>query len=194
MHARRNLRGGRAAAARRPLRDRRRRPRAARARDGAALKALDLEFQATPRRAPWLLAIAFAAAAAASYQVSKPPPTPRPAAVAPRAENAEEIAFARETLSRMSVPWESLFHALERSRTEGVLLLSVEPNSENRTLRLTGEAKSYLAALSYVATLGERETLQNVHLVRHESRGEAVVFAISAAWKDGATPPAQDLR
>jgi hypothetical protein len=161
------------------------------------VKALDLDFHAAPHRAAWMLAAAGAALAiygAILYQEHKRRPAPRPAVVAPAPVNAEELAFARETVLRMSIPWDALFGALERSRTEGVALLSVEPNGESRSLRLTGEAKGYLAVLTYVAGLGQQETLQNVHLLRHEARGGGVSFAISAAWKDAAKPqPAYDL-
>lgn len=159
------------------------------------MKALDLDFQEAPRRSTWLLmaaALAIGAYAAALHFEAKNRPVPR--AVAPPPINAEELAFARETVLRMSIPWDALWRALERSRTEGVALLSVEPNGESRSLRLTGEAKGYLAALTYVANLGQQETLQNVHLLRHEARGGGVSFAISAAWKDAVKPqPAYDL-
>lgn len=158
------------------------------------MKALDLEFHAGSRRTAWLAVIALAACAAVLYRPTTNPPA-SPQTVAPRPENAEEVAFTRETVLRMSVPWDVLFRALERSRTDGVALLSVEPNGESRSLRLTGEAKSYLTALTYVATLGRQEALQKVHLLRHEARGDAVAFAISASWKDAAEPqPAYDLR
>ncbi len=137
------------------------------------MKALALDFERGRARSP-----------AAIYADLKARPAPRAVSAPVKQENPEELAFARETLSRMSVPWDALFSALERSRTDGVALLSVEPNGESRTLRLTGEAKTYLAALSYVATLSQQEALQKVHLLRHEARAGAVSFAISASWRD----------
>lgn len=154
------------------------------------MKALALDFEkgrARSRRAVLALAVAaigFAAYTAAIYAELKARPAPKAVSASARPENPEELAFARETLSRMSVPWDALFSALERSRTDGVALLSVEPNGEARTLRLTGEAKTYLAALTYVAALGQQDALQKVHLLRHEARGSGVSFAISASWKD----------
>lgn len=106
---------------------------------------------------------------------------------APRVDE-QEHAFARGTIERLSTPWRALFSALEAANTERVALLSIEPNAERRTVMLTGEARDYLATLTYLARLGEQEPLQKVHLVRHDTRRDAprrpVVFTISAAWRD----------
>lgn len=102
--------------------------------------------------------------------------------------DAEEYAFARETIRRLSTPWGPLFRALEAASTDRVALLAIEPNVEARTVTLTGEAKDYLVTLSYLARLAEQDPLKRVHLVRHEMRRDAprrpVVFTISTGWKD----------
>ena len=100
----------------------------------------------------------------------------------------EQYSFARKTVNRLVAPWQGLFRALESARTERVALLAIEPDVENRTVSLSGEAKDYLAVLSYVANLAEQKGLTRVHLVRHEIRPgsaeRAVTFTISAAWQD----------
>jgi hypothetical protein len=100
----------------------------------------------------------------------------------------DEYAFARDTARRLTTPWSALFRALEGARTDRVALLSVEPDLERRTVSISGEAKDYLAALSYVASLGEQPGLRNVHLVRHEvqrnSSQRAVAFTVSVGWKE----------
>ncbi len=105
-----------------------------------------------------------------------------------RPVSAEELAFARETIQRLSMPWDNLFAALESAQTEGVALLAIEPDAEAGTVMLTGEAKDYLRALSYVGTLENEKTLKRVHLVRHEAKREGrerpVAFTISAAWRE----------
>lgn len=111
---------------------------------------------------------------------------PQPAAQQPI--DAQEYAFARDTIQRLTTPWNPLFRALEAARTDRVTLLSIEPNMESRTVTVTGESKDYLATLTYVARLSEQEPLKRVHLVRHDTRRDAprrpVVFAISAGWRD----------
>jgi hypothetical protein len=102
--------------------------------------------------------------------------------------SAEEYAFARDTVRRLSTPWTTLFQALEAAQTERIALLAIEPDVENRTLSVSGEAKDYLGTLTYVANLADQKTLARVHLARHEVRRgpqqRPVAFTVSAAWKE----------
>lgn len=103
--------------------------------------------------------------------------------------DAQQYAFARDIIQRLSTPWNPLFRALEGANTERVALLSIEPNADSRTVTLTGEARDYLATLTYLARLEEQDLLKRVHLVRHDTRRDVprrpVVFTISAGWRDG---------
>ena len=99
-----------------------------------------------------------------------------------------ELTAARDTIRRLSVPWDALFSALESAQTERASLLSIEPDVENGTVTLSGEAKDYLAALSYVANLEQQKTLSRVHMAKHETRQNdpqhPIAFVISASWKE----------
>ena len=99
-----------------------------------------------------------------------------------------ELAAARDTLRRLSVPWDSLFRALEAAQTERAWLLTIEPDVQNGTVALTGEARDYLAALSYVANLEQQKTLSRVYLARHETRQNdprrPLAFTVSATWRE----------
>lgn len=110
----------------------------------------------------------------------------RPAA--PQSIDVHEYAFARTTIQRLSTPWRPMFGALEGANTDRVALLSIEPNAESRTVTVTGEARDYLATLTYLARLGEQEPLKRVHLVRHDTRRDTarrpVLFTISAGWRE----------
>jgi hypothetical protein len=99
-----------------------------------------------------------------------------------RKTTAEEVAVARETVQRLSTPWDNLFGALEAAATEQVALLAVEPDPRTGTVVITGDSKDYLAALTYVLNLSRVPALSQVHLVRHEPKGNAVNFAVSASW------------
>lgn len=106
--------------------------------------------------------------------------------VAAQPVSEEEFGFARDTIRRLSMPWDTLFVALETARIDSVALLSIEPDPAARTVLLQAEAKDYLAALSYVANLREQPALRSVHLVRHETRQNEprrpVQFSVSASW------------
>jgi len=103
------------------------------------------------------------------------------------AVSADEYAFARQTALRLATPWNRLFQALEGAAMEKVALLAIEPDIESRTVSVSGEAKDYLAALSYVARLSEqRDAFEKVYLQRHEVRSNGserpVAFRVSATW------------
>jgi hypothetical protein len=101
----------------------------------------------------------------------------------------EEYAFARQTAWRLSLPWDRLFAALEAASNNQIALLAIEPDLDAHSITVSGEAKDYLAALSYVADLSEqRSAFAKVYLQRHELRKSgterAVAFTVSAAWSE----------
>jgi hypothetical protein len=106
--------------------------------------------------------------------------------VAAQPVNEEEYAFARETIGHLSTPWNALFQALEAARIDSIAIVSVEPDPAARTVTVRGEAKNYLAALSFVANLREQRALRDVYLVRHESSAIEprlpMQFSVTASW------------
>jgi Fimbrial assembly protein (PilN) len=172
------------------------------------MRALDLDyFRAGPRRrlgryALAVVALVFALDAARYYgtlrddiasmeeRLVKKQSLARDPSQSARLQSAsaEEIVFARDTVVRLSLPWDRLFQMLESAKTDEVALLAIEPDAEHRTVTISGEAKDYLAVLSYTASLGAQKALRRVHLVRHEpQRGatqRSVAFTISAAWTE----------
>jgi hypothetical protein len=169
---------------------------------------LDLDFHRpprAPRRAGWLLlaiATAFAADVGWSWlhgkdelAMAERQLAARPARaangnlvrVALQPPSTEEMALARETIRRIAMPWEDLFASLEFAQSERVALLAVEPDPERGTVVLTGEARDYLAALTYVATLANAKGMSRVHLSRHETKANdpqrRIAFTVSAQWR-----------
>ncbi len=158
-----------------------------------------------PARISWLLlaiALAFAADVGSSYVKTRTEIEARTAKLArlsggPTREvsastsaglSKEEFGAAQDTILRLSMPWDNVFRALEAARSDDVALLSIEPDAGSGSLSITGEARSYPAALTYVAWLAHEKTLKNVRLARHEiDRNDArqrVSFTISADWKE----------
>jgi len=99
-----------------------------------------------------------------------------------------ELVVARDTLRRLSIPWDALFGALEAAQTDRAWLLAIEPDVGQGTVTLSGEARDYLAALSYVANLEQQKVLSRVHLAKHETRQSdpqrPLAFVVSASWKE----------
>ena len=159
------------------------------------MQRVDLDFRATRQGSPWLGWLLLAAAACVafdaglSYHSAKQALTENqarltkrtPGASAPKA-SPQEVAAVRETVQRLSLPWDELFMALESAASDKVALAAIEPDPRNGTVTITGDGKDYLAALSYVLNLSRTEGLERVQLVRHEEKNQGVNFAVSAAW------------
>jgi hypothetical protein len=162
------------------------------------MQKLDLDFRRSRRGSPWLGRVMLAVAAAVCLdaalayfdlrsmtrqgeaQLAKRSPAAPGARV-----SAPELAAVRETVERLSLPWDALFKALESAADDKVTLTAIEPDTAKGTVTITGEGKDYLAALSYVSNLGRTEGVDRVQLVRHEEKEKgngAVTFAVSAAW------------
>ncbi|HMH16533.1 MAG TPA: PilN domain-containing protein [Burkholderiales bacterium] len=160
-----------------------------------------------PARISWLLlviALGFAADVGYSYTKSRLGVEAKTAQLA-RLSNAlpgrnagtplfarplsqEEFAAAQDTILRLSMPWDNVFRALESARSDDIALLSIEPDTGSGSVNIAGEARSYPAALTYVAWLSHEKTLKNVRLAKHEfvqnDSRRPLAFTISADWKE----------
>ena len=159
------------------------------------MQQLHIDFSGTRRGSPWLgrvllaLAVGVALDAGLSYHTAKKTLVANeariaqrsPAARAPKATPAE-VAAVKETVQRLSTPWDELFGALEAAATDKVALAAIEPDPKAGTVTITGDGTDYLAALSYVLNLSHTDGLERVQLVRHEQKNETVNFAVSASW------------
>lgn len=163
------------------------------------MKRLEIDF-VRRARAPWaalaLLALALAVTADTGLSFFRARASlarnearltqAEPRGAVPRKLAPEELAAVRETVERLATPWERLFGALETASSDQVALLGIEPDAKAGTVVITGDSKSYLAALSYVLNLSQVDGLTGVQLVRHEAKANdprgAVGFTVSAAW------------
>jgi Tfp pilus assembly protein PilN len=161
------------------------------------MQRLDIEFCASRGGTPWLGRVLLAVAAVilvdtglsyhdaqralrdnAARAVKRTPAGPK--------ASAQEVAAVRETVQRLSMPWDELFMALESAASDRVALAAIEPDAKKGTVTISGDGKDYLAALSYVLNLSKTEGLEHVQLVRHEQKANdpngPVSFAVSAGW------------
>lgn len=173
------------------------------------MRRLDLDFYRIRPASPWagwvliVIAVAFIAELGVSYvgarqalaqkqqrlaRFGSPTELASRAAAGSQRVSAEEIAFAAETIRRLTTPWDALFTALESAASNDVALLAIDPDPASGTVVISGESKNYLAALSYVLCLRRAKTLGHVHLVKHELRQNdpqrPVAFSISASWRE----------
>ena len=144
---------------------------------------LELDLVAPPRRRRWpgylLLAASLAAAgttleryrdatlalqrleAAAELAAAA---RPRPKAPARPLDEKSTQAVVRQ----LALPWAGLIEALERAATPDVALLQVQPEAQQRVVRISGEARHREAMFRYLRGLAKAEGLARVHLVADE--------------------------
>jgi Tfp pilus assembly protein PilN len=111
----------------------------------------------------------------------------RPATGQAAREQALEVQHANQVLRQLSLPWDTLFRAVESAGGKSVALLSMEPDIRKGTVRISGEAKDFAAMLEYIKQLGARDVFGSVHLQNHQIRQDdpekPVRFSLLAAWK-----------
>jgi Tfp pilus assembly protein PilN len=111
-----------------------------------------------------------------------------------RAPSDPHEAARRREVARVAqglqVPWADLLGALEAASGESVALLTVEPSTQQQTVRLTAEARDPHSMLRYLSTLQGDARLSQVVLVSHavqtQAPGTPVRFQLQAHW--GAQP------
>jgi hypothetical protein len=167
---------------------------------------LELDYVAPPRRARWpgiaVLALSFVVAAGVvgRYRDAQRELSALEAAqglvnidrattkAIPRERIDEEAKMVNEVVRQLGLPWAKMIAAVEKASTGDVVVLQLQPEAQQRLLRLTAEAKNREAMLGYVRRLGEDRALGEVHLVRHEVRldqpGRPIQFAVQAAMRD----------
>lgn len=98
----------------------------------------------------------------------------------------EVMKFSNRTIHQLNLPWSVLFSQLEKAKTDGVALLSVEPNTNSTAIKVVGEAKTYETMLKYVRNLSAQGVLQGVYLIDHkmdeQNPDKPIRFSLEASW------------
>jgi len=169
------------------------------------MKRLELDFVAPPHRSPWpgvlLLAVSLALAGAlgmyyhdvrvelerletAGGLVSA---ERRPQRAIPRERVEEEAKYAETVVRQLTLPWASLVGTIEEAATKDVAILQLQPDAQQRLLRLTAEARHQEAMLEYLRRLVSAGALADVHVVSHQvQHGDPqrpIQFAVQASFR-----------
>jgi Tfp pilus assembly protein PilN len=167
------------------------------------MRALDLDLvRRRPAWPAWLMlviGIALGAEALFGYfnlrdeveQLQRRRGAPQIAAPAPKEPVSEqtqrELDAARQILRELALPWEALFGAIEASNDNSTAMLAIEPDAGKRVVRISGEARNYLAVLNFMARLEKAQALSGVHLLSHQIREDVAErpyqFTLSASWR-----------
>jgi hypothetical protein len=166
---------------------------------------LELDYIAPARRSLWpgllVLALSLALAAhlvikyrdaqtelaglqAAANLVS---PERRPPRAVPKERLDEEAKSAEAVVRQLTVPWAPLIQALEQAATRDVAVLQLQPDAENRVVRLGAEARNAEAMFEYLRRLGTAKGLADAHIVSHQVQRDdpqrPVQFSVQASLK-----------
>lgn len=102
-------------------------------------------------------------------------------------QTQRELDAARLILRELALPWDALFGAIETSNDNSTALLAIEPDAGKRVVRISGEARNYLAVLNFMTRLEKAQPLGSVHLLSHQVREDVaerpVQFTLSATWR-----------
>jgi Tfp pilus assembly protein PilN len=164
---------------------------------------LELDYIARPRRSPWaglgVLALALVVAGflalhygevrrqlAAAETARGMLNEGRPARTVPRERLDDETKQVDAIVRQLTLPWAQIIETIENASIGEVAVLQMQPEAEQRRLRLTAEAKSREAMLRYIRRLEASKALTEVHLVSHQVQlddpSRPIQFALQASF------------
>ena len=112
----------------------------------------------------------------------------RPARAVPRERLDDESRAAEAVVRQLTLPWAALLGAIEQTATREVAILQLQPDAEQRLLRLTAEARQREAMFEYLRRLSAARGLAEVHLVSHQVQQNdpqhPIQFAVQAAIRE----------
>jgi Tfp pilus assembly protein PilN len=116
-------------------------------------------------------------------------PERRPIRAVPKERLDEEAKGVQAVVRQLTVPWGSLIEAIERAASRDVALLQLQPDAENRLVRITAEARNAEAMFEYVRRLGSAKGLADVYVVSHQLQREdpqrPIQFSVQASLGSG---------
>jgi len=82
--------------------------------------------------------------------------------------SGDEPKQIEQALRQLETPWGPIFEAVESASSKQIALLGLQPDTQQRLVRITAEARTQDDMLDYVKRLGDGGTLSDVHLVSHQ--------------------------
>jgi hypothetical protein len=106
----------------------------------------------------------------------------------PKERLEDEAKNAASVVRQLTLPWAALIGTLEQAATREVAILQLQPDAEQRLLRLSAEARDREAMFAYLRRLGAAQGLAEVHLVSHQVQLEnpqrPIQFAVQASIRE----------
>jgi hypothetical protein len=112
----------------------------------------------------------------------------RPAAKSiPKGRLEEQLRSAEAVVRQLTLPWGRLIETLETTGSKDIAILQVQPDAQQRVLRVTAEARNQEAMVEYLKRLSEVPGFAYVHLINHQVQQDhpqrPIQFAAQASFK-----------
>lgn len=169
------------------------------------LRRLELDYIVRPRRSRWLgyallvVALAIAGDLVVRYRavqldleraetatdlLSTGRRAPK---VIPKERLDEQVKNTEAVVRQLALPWALLIYALEEAATRDVAILQLQPDAQQRLLRITAEARDKEAMLEYLRRLMAAKAFFNVHLLNHQVQIEdpqrPIQFSVQTSFR-----------
>lgn len=99
----------------------------------------------------------------------------------------QEAKRVEAVLRQLALPWGAIIESVEDATSGDVALLQLQPDAQQRQLRLGAEARTQQAMLDYLRRLAAARGLADVHMVSHQVQVEdpyhPVRFTVQASLK-----------
>jgi Tfp pilus assembly protein PilN len=167
---------------------------------------IELDYVAATRRSHWIGAGVLALACAAAGQLVVHQQSLRhelsALALAQGARDAQALSSRRvpkervdeeakqleSVVRQLALPWPEIVRAVESASMREVGVLNMQPDAQQRVLRITGEAKTQEAMLEYARRIGQSKGLTDVYLLTHQVQRDdpsrPIQFALQASFRE----------
>lgn len=161
---------------------------------------IELDYVAGPRRPVWLgIALLGVSLAAAGHLALRQQAVHRDLAALAAVEGArdmvqprgasksaeEDLKQAEAVVRQLTLPWSDIVRAIESASMREVGVLNMQPDAQQRVLKLTAEAKTREAMLEYVRRIAQTKGLSDVYIVNHQVQADdpsrPIQFSVQAS-------------
>jgi Tfp pilus assembly protein PilN len=105
----------------------------------------------------------------------------------PKQRLDEQVKEVENVMRQLTLPWGELIETVEKAGSNDIAILQLQPEAQQRVLRITGEARSQEAMVDYLKRLAEARGFAYVHLLSHQVQQDdphkPVQFAAQASFK-----------
>lgn len=107
-------------------------------------------------------------------------------ALSPELQDAQ-ARTAELVAQQLALPWAALIDVLENTVSKDVAILQMQPEAQQRVIRITAEARNQDSMLQYLRAISENRMLNDVHLLGHRTQTDdpqrPLQFSVQATFK-----------